>query len=131
MWLFIDLIMFGVGSVIVCVARGNRAVRAFSALAQQEPLKSTGTSKACQCDTKFAHMETKNSRLNRAMGQVLKGARTEAGLTAAELAAHTGISVGTINRMSSEDVRDISISQIVLIAGAVDVTPQRARHTCT
>lgn len=67
------------------------------------------------------HMDTKNSPINRAMAAEIKGARVAAGLTTEQLAEATGISVPTLNRMSSRDIRDINITQMAAIAEAVKV----------
>ena len=66
-------------------------------------------------------METKDSRINRAVAAQIKGARVAAGLTIEELSRLTDIPVGTLNRMSSKDIRDINVTQLAAISRAVKV----------
>lgn len=66
-------------------------------------------------------MDSKKSAINRAMAAEIKGARIAAGLSVEALSEQSGLTVGTLNRMSSKDVRDINITQMHLIAKAVGV----------
>lgn len=72
-------------------------------------------------------METKESAINRQMGLEIQQAKTAARprRSVKWLAEKTGISDATINRMWSDDPRDINITQITWLAALLGVTPQK------
>jgi transcriptional regulator with XRE-family HTH domain len=69
-------------------------------------------------------MDTKTSLINREIGRQIKREQSVSPLSVKALAAKTGISDATINRMWSKDPRDINITQITWLAGLMGTTPQ-------
>jgi transcriptional regulator with XRE-family HTH domain len=72
-------------------------------------------------------MESKLSLINRALGAEVRAEMAAQGLTAKDVSAASGITLGQMNRIISKNdnlVRDINITQISEIAYALDSTPQ-------
>ena len=69
-------------------------------------------------------METKDSRLNKAMAHAIKVARVDAKMTVEEVRLAAGLTVSTMNRVVAGS-RDINVTQIGRIAGAIGVTPSQ------
>lgn len=71
-------------------------------------------------------VETKNSKINLAMGRQIRAEK--AGMTpeptVAELAPMTGLSPSTINRIISEDPRDIHVTAIARFAAVFGISPE-------
>jgi DNA-binding Xre family transcriptional regulator len=70
-------------------------------------------------------MDTKNSRINREIGLEIQQAKVRARprRSVKWLAANSGISDATINRMWSDDPRDINITQITWLAALLGADP--------
>lgn len=71
---------------------------------------------------RLTHVETKDSAINRAMAAEIKAERVAQDMTIKDLAKASGVPEGTLNRMTSKDIRDINITQMALIAEALGMT---------
>jgi DNA-binding Xre family transcriptional regulator len=73
----------------------------------------------------FVHVETKGSKINRAIARQIRaekaGADPEPSVD--DLVAATGLSSSTINRMLSKNPRDINVTQLTRISFALGLTP--------
>ena len=74
-------------------------------------------------------MATKDSPMNRATAAEIKAERMAQGIDNAKLAELSGVPVATLNRISSKlDLRDINVSQLAAIAGALKVPTAELIH---
>lgn len=76
----------------------------------------------CHTARRLSRVETKDSPINRAMAAEIKAERVAQDLTIKDLAKASGVPEGTLNRMTSKDIRDINITQMALIAEALGMT---------
>lgn len=80
-------------------------------------------------ELKWSFVNTKDTKINQAMGAELRAERSAVDITVEALASESGISVSTLKRVLKGSV-DIGIPQIAAIAAALDahrdhpITPQ-------
>jgi len=73
-------------------------------------------------------MESPKSAMNRSLGAEIKAARTRRGMSQADLAKATGISLTQVQRIETNK-RDINVTQLFAIAGAVEMRPDELVRT--
>lgn len=76
----------------------------------------------CRTARRLTRVETKDSAINRAMAAEIKAERVAQDMTIKDLAKASGVPEGTLNRMTSKDIRDINITQMALIAEALGMS---------